>query len=185
MTKVHVFENDYPILKHLLDVQLTLHEEDEGFELKFLFSENEWMTNTELVKNYFLEDEEAPLPDKIESSAIEWKEGKNVTIKKISVKKKKKKKQKVEKEVEADSFFNFFKSHDNPDEEVHDSEGEEAMARMDDDWEIATAIKEDLLPLALEYYLGVADDNIEDEMPPDDEESEESDDSAKPKKKKK
>ena len=123
------------------------------------------MSNASLVKDYFMEEVEAQLPEKIESSVIEWQSGKNVTMQKISVKKKKKKHQKVQKEIETNSFFHFFSSHVNPDEEPYDTEGEEAIARLEDDWAIAMSIKEDMVPLALEYYLGIAENRAEDELP--------------------
>jgi len=91
-----------------------------GFTIEFEFTSNEYFTNTILTKSYELRtgpDEHEPLsyegPEIVKSKGcdIQWNKGKNVTIK--MVKKRQKHKNRgtirvVTKEVQTDSFFNFF-----------------------------------------------------------------------------
>jgi nucleosome assembly protein 1-like 1 len=115
-------EQDEPVLKHLIDVRITMQDEPQkkGFTIEFEFTSNEYFTNTILTKSYELRtgpDEHEPLsyegPEIVKSkgSDIHWNKGKNVTIK--MVKKRQKHKNRgtirvVTKEVQTDSFFNFF-----------------------------------------------------------------------------
>ena len=94
--------------------------ERKGFTIEFEFSPNEYFSNSLLSKSYELRtgpDEEEPLsyegPEIVKSTGceIQWKKGKNVTVK--MVKKRQKHKNRgtirvVTKEVKTDSFFNFF-----------------------------------------------------------------------------
>lgn len=86
---------------------------------------------------------------------INWKEGKNITIK--IVKKKNKKKERKTKEVKEKSFFNFFLEIeiDSDEEEEENEEGDEDVQDLELQYEMAQNIYEDLLPRSLEYYLGV------------------------------
>lgn len=60
------------------------------------------------------------------------------------------------------------------------------MIQLEDDFDFGTTIRDDVIPLALEYYLGVIDqgdsDDDDDDLPEDDDEDEE--EKPKPKKKK-
>jgi len=60
-------------------------ENSENFSLVFNFSENEYFHNTELRKRFIFGKEEENL-EQTEGTEIEWKAGKNVTVKKISKK---------------------------------------------------------------------------------------------------
>ena len=122
--------------------------------------------------------------DKMESTKIEWNDGCDPTKKKVQ---KKKKGKKVKMEVKQESFFNFFT--DEPEEK--DKEGKEdedefedpVDALKDEHGEMAEWFKDDLVPLALEYYLGVIEADADDE---DDEfggGDDDSDDDGAPKKK--
>ena len=57
----------------------------------FEFSENEYFNNLKLEKSYTVSNEY--LLEKIESSNIEWKEGKNISAKKVTKKIKNKSKE--------------------------------------------------------------------------------------------
>jgi len=112
-------EQDEDVLKHLIDVRITMQNESEqkGFTIEFEFTPNEYFTNTILTKTYDLRtgpDEHEPLsyegPEIVKSKGceIQWNKGKNVTIK--LVKKRQKHKNRgtirvVTKEVQTDSFF--------------------------------------------------------------------------------
>lgn len=91
-----------------------------GFVLEFHFSENDYFSNSVLTKEYELRcapdtDDpfsfEGPEIHKCKGCTIDWKKGKNVTLK--TVKKKQKHKSRglvrtITKTVQNDSFFNFF-----------------------------------------------------------------------------
>jgi len=75
-------------LKHLERIEGSKSEDETKLSLKFFFSENQWFTNTEIIKEFLLEGEEIK---KSYGDAIQWKEGKNITIKVVKSKKKNKK----------------------------------------------------------------------------------------------
>ncbi len=58
-------------------------EEDEttGFKLTFTFKENPYFTNTVLTKTYHLLDDGEPVLERSEGTEIDWKAGKNITVK--------------------------------------------------------------------------------------------------------
>ena len=68
--------------------------------------------------------------------------------------------------VKCPSFFNFFKDR-NMDNTADDDEEEEEDDDMEDQQEIGDQIKDDLVPLALEYYLGVIEIDEEDDSDDD------------------
>ena len=92
----------------------------QAFTLHFHFHPNDFFTNTVLTKEYHMKCEpseddpfsfEGPEIYKCTGCAVNWKQGKNLTVK--TVKKKQKHKSKgnvrtVTKTVKNDSFFNFF-----------------------------------------------------------------------------
>jgi nucleosome assembly protein 1-like 1 len=92
--------------------------------------------------------------------------------------------------VKADSFFNFFESIDvsKPEDAVKkadsddEEEGDEKAEQMDEDFELGNTIKDDLVPLALEYYLGVVEQG--EDSDDEDEEGDSDDNDELPKKKK-
>lgn len=103
--------------------------------------------------------------DKCEGCEISWTAGSDPTkMKKKKKQKKGGKKTNVTVTVRCESFFNFFETIDANDEEEaekekndEDEEGEDndIGSRMDADYDLGSAFKDDLIPLALEYYLGV------------------------------
>jgi len=179
-------EHDEPILKHLTDIKVHYKEEPMGFTLEFLFTPNEYFENSVLTKTYEMKcipDEmdpftfEGPEIHKCKGSPIEWKKGKNVTVK--TVKKKQKHKSKgsvrtVTKTVQNDSFFNFFSPPavpEDPDAEVD----EDTRALLTADFEIGHYIRESIIPRAVLYFTGEAllDDEYEEEEEEGEEEGEE------------
>lgn len=86
---------------------------------------------------------------------IQWTPGSDVTKTK---KKKGKGKNKKTVVVKAESFFNFFETvGKSVDEATGDSDDEEDAGDMqlEDDLDLGSTIRDDLVPLALEYYLNV------------------------------
>ena len=80
-------------MMYLQDVTCKLHEEGYGFDIIFEFEKNDYFTNSILRKTYVMSRQN--IIEKCEGTTIEWKEGKNVTEKKVKKKNKKTKKQEV------------------------------------------------------------------------------------------
>ena len=130
--------------------------------------------------------------EKCLGTSIEWGQGCDPT------KEKKKKKVKnagktktVTNTVKCDSFFNFFETVEaaelgktpSGDDDDEDDEENKIGEQMDHDFDMGNDIKDDIVPLALEYYLGVIQkDDADDDDDDDDDDDEEEE--AKPKKKK-
>ncbi len=79
------------------------------------------------------------------------------------------------KTVEQESFFNFFKTVELP-EALEEKAGEEDEEKdlgekMDEDFDIGNDFKDQIIPLAIEYYLAVIEQS-DNEMDGDDEEEE-------------
>ncbi|CAB4037213.1 nucleosome assembly 1-like 1 [Paramuricea clavata] len=102
---------------------------------------------------------------------IDWKKGKNVTVKVIKKKQKHKGKGQakyVNKTVKNDSFFNFFAPPEVPEDGDMDEETEQLLEA---DFEIGHFFRERLIPKAVLFFTGEA---MDDEF--DEEEEEEEDD---------
>ncbi|XP_012269895.2 nucleosome assembly protein 1-like 1 isoform X2 [Athalia rosae] len=180
-----VQEHDEPILKHLYDVKVIFLESNPmGFVLEFHFEPNEYFSNAVLIKEYTMKcapelsdpfSFEGPEIYKCKGCLIDWKKGKNVTIKTIKKNQKHRSRgsiRTVTKTVQNDSFFNFFSPPIVPD----DSEAEvddETQALLTSDFEIGHYIRERIVPRAILYYTG---EGLEDEEDDYEEEDEEEDD---------
>lgn len=130
-----------------------------------------------MKKSFIITDSDQKTPSKITSTEITWADGCNPCVEK---KTKKKKGKKVKMEVKVDSFFHIFKTltaEDAKDDDKKDDDGEGIDEdgfgdNIDEAAEVGEQIKDDLVPLALEYYLGV----IEMEDPDEDGEGDDDDD---------
>merc|ERR1712071_455747 len=139
-------------------------------------SPNEHFENSVLIKKYEMkctpdEDDtfsfEGPEIHKCKGTVIDWKKGKNITVKTIKKKQKHKSKgsvRTVTKTVQNDSFFNFFSPptvSDDPDVEVDD----DTRALLTADFEIGHYIRESIIPRAVLYFTGEAlmDDEFDEE----------------------
>ena len=202
-------ERDEPALSHLLDVTsrpLTKEdkpktededededEEDEapkGFALEFHFEQpNPFFTNATLTKVYHMVDDEDPILEFSEGTDIDWLPGKNLCVKvmrrKASAKKGGKKSNKPDTKTErTDSFFNFFSPPDVPDEDaqLEEEELEQLQDAMEMDYEIGSIIKDKIIPDAVSWFTGSAneddsdDEDYDDEDESDEDESDEDDD---------
>ena len=180
-----VQDYDEPILEKLEDVTVKIHEKPAmGFTINFHFQENDYFTNGVLTKEYEmkcepLEDDpfsfEGPEIIKCKGCSIDWKKGKNITVK--TVKKKQKHKNKgnvrtITKQVKADSFFNFFDPPEVPDDPKAEVD-EETQALLTADFEIGHYINERIIPRAVLYFTGEA---LEEDSEYDEEESDQDDD---------
>ncbi|XP_049790912.1 nucleosome assembly protein 1-like 1 [Schistocerca nitens] len=185
-----VQEHDEPILKHLIDIKVIFLESSPmGFVLEFHFSQNEYFSNSVLTKEYEMKckpDESDPFsfegPEifKCKGCVIDWKKGKNVTVKTIKKKQKHKSRgavRTVTKTIQNDSFFNFFSPPAVPDDQDAEID-EETRALLTTDFEIGHYIRERIVPRAVLYYTGEAleDEDFEEEEEGEEGEEEEDDD---------
>ena len=159
-------EKDRPILMHLQDVASVLHEKGFGFDLTFTFEKNDYFSNEVLKKSFVMSRDN--VIERCEGTEISWKDGKDVTKKKVKKKSKKKGAKAVTKTVEQESFFNFFKTIEMPDEKKLESKEEaedekDAGTLMDEDFDVGKEFLDQVIPLALEYYLEVIEEDDEDE----------------------
>ena len=183
-----ISEKDRSILAYLEDIKLELHEKGFGFNLTFVFEPNSYFAGTELRKQFVMA--RPNVVEKCIGTNIAWAQGCDPT------KEKKKKKVKsggktktVTTTVKAESFFNFFETVEAAEgpkkpqagaDDDSDDEENKIGQQMDHDFDMGNDIKDDLIPLALEYYLGVIEK--EEEGDDDDDDGDDSDDDPKPKK---
>jgi len=159
---------DEPIMKYLEEVSLSLPETNSSFTITFAFGKNEFFTNEKLTKTYDMKssyDTEDPLdydgPEMVRATGckIDWKPGKNSTLKVIKQKVKQKGKGKgkqtfLTKQEKRDSFFNFFLPPKVPEDE--DDVDDVLQAQITEDFDVGFAIKEKLIPRAVLYFTGEA-----------------------------
>lgn len=173
MLSTMIFEQDEELLKHLINIKHISEPNSDNFTLEFFFSENNFIENTILTKKYFMgTDDEV---ERGEGTEIKWK-GTNLTQKVKKTKKRGKNKKVGIKVEEIPSFFSFFKNVSDEDEEEQDSEDEDMGNLLEDDFELACEIRDEIIPNAVYYYLGVKDNESEDD--------EDNDEDSKPKSKK-
>jgi len=200
--------------KDIGKADLDPEDSQKGFKLTFHFAENPFFTDETIWKEYHTQESSPYTGDmdatEIKCSEINWKPGKNVTVEK-AVKKKvkgggaKKNKQKAkETEEPRDSFFRNFFRNLRPDmpvpEDVNldeardlcdDSDGEGGGMMellMENDLEIGSALREQLVPYAVRWFTGEArpegcddeDDEGEEEEEEDDDEEEDEDEEEEP-----
>jgi len=187
MLEEMVKEHDVPLLNHLEDIKI-VYADNKGldFTLEFHFSENEFITNKVLTKSYVVEckvDEndpfsfEGPSIVKVTGCKIDWKKGKNITVK--TVKKKQRHKGRgqtrtVTKTVPNESFFNFFSPPEvSTTDNVDDDEEDGIMEVLAGDFARAEFLKDRVIPQAVLFFTGEA---LEDDDDDDDDEIEEDED---------
>jgi len=179
-------EKDEDALKHVTSITYVPEESSNNFTVTFNFEKNDFFTNDTLTKKFFInEDDEV---EKTEGTTITWKEGKNLTVKTIKKTQKNKKtnaKRTVTKEVPDESFFNFFKDGEDAEtgskgskDEDDEFGGPEEKIQIDQD--IGRTLVEEVIPYAIEYFLGVKqgeeDEDGYDDIEEEDEEDCHSDD---------
>merc|ERR1712226_1424077 len=181
MLQEMVQEADEPLLHKLTDITVTFSEQPMGFTLHFYFAPNDYFSNLILTKEYEMKCEpseddpfsfEGPEIFKCKGCTINWKEGKNLTVK--TVKKKQKHKSKgnvrtITKQVKNDSFFNFFDPPPIPDDPNADIDPE-TQDLLTADFEIGHYIRDRIIPRAVLFFPGEA--LQEDEFDDEDEEEE-------------
>ena len=186
---IMINDKDKDILKKLKLIKCT-QEENGNFSLEFFFEPNDYFTNEVLKRNFIL-DEDYDIKE-IKSDEIKWKSDEvnpTIEIKQKKVKNKRTKQIKtVQKKEKIPSFFSSFrnfvkKEGDKKNEEKDDDEEEDEGDEMtiEDEYDQALQFKEEIIPYAIEYYLGIADDGEDDLGGEEDEEDEEEEEEEKPK----
>ncbi|KAG2425925.1 hypothetical protein HXX76_013299 [Chlamydomonas incerta] len=160
-----ITERDSEVLKYLEDIRSeVLVGEERGFKLTFHFkADNPHFTNTVLEKVYVLEPEDDVVPKAFTGTVINWKEGRDVTVEeqKRRVKAPKGDKSKpafVVEKVPCDSLFTVFDPPKVPTEadaaNMSEEELEEVEDALSNDFEIGFAIKDQVIPRAVEWFTG-------------------------------
>ncbi|TEY80562.1 hypothetical protein BOTCAL_0037g00170 [Botryotinia calthae] len=202
-----ITDRDEAALKDLTDIQMEYLDKP-GFRLIFQFADNEFFTNKTITKTYFYQNESGYggdfIYDHAEGDKINWKEGKDLTVR-VESKKQRNKNTKqtrvVKKTVPTESFFNFFSPPKAPTDDDDDDLASDIEERLELDYQLGEDIKEKLIPRAIDWFTGEAlqfeelDDDLEEgdfededdeedmseDRDDDEDESDEDDDAAKPK----
>jgi nucleosome assembly protein 1-like 1 len=172
-----VKEKDEDILQHIkhIDSEKT-DKPNKSLQINFHFNPNDYFTNEVIsLKIVYKPDSDEVL--KTEGTVITWKDGKDVTKKKVKKKQKHKKTNETRtiiKTVDAESIFNVFASRtapvDGEDTGLESEEENELLDKIDEQMNFAEDIEDVLIPDALEYYLGLNEDFF-DEMGGDSDDS--------------
>lgn len=162
----YITERDAEVLKHLNDVRAeVLTGEERGFKLTFHFAENPHFTNKTLDKTYTLEAEDEVVPRAFTGCAVSWQPDMDVTVEYVKKRVKPAKGEKaaakgtfVTEKMPTDSFFNIFDPPKVPGQEDAEKmtmeELEEVQDALSADFEIGFAIKERVIPRAVEWFTG-------------------------------
>ncbi|KAI1377353.1 nucleosome assembly protein [Hypoxylon crocopeplum] len=202
-----ITDRDEAALRFLTDIRMEYLDKP-GFRLIFEFAENEYFTNKTITKTYFYQNESGYggdfIYDHAEGDKIDWKEGRDLTVR-IESKKQRNKNTKqtriVKKTVPTESFFNFFSPPKAPADDDDDA-ASDIEERLELDYQLGEDIKEKLIPRAIDWFTGEAlafeeledledqefdeddddeDDDLSEDRDDDEEESDDDDDGAKPK----
>eukprot|EP00922_Rhytidocystis_sp_ex-Travisia-forbesii_P018897 GHVS01028054.1.p1 GENE.GHVS01028054.1~~GHVS01028054.1.p1 ORF type:complete len:365 (+),score=79.05 GHVS01028054.1:329-1423(+) len=189
---------DEPILAYLQDVTSEWVDETRphlGFKLLFKFAPNSYFNNTTILKQYNMsipEGDSQAVLNNTESTKIDWKEGKNPTKETVQRKQRNKRTRQtrtVTEDVDKESFFNFFCSHELPSEEELDKMADQQVSDLElmieADYEMGLMMRDKIVPQAISWFLGEVveededfedEDDFDDEGEDDEDEDEEDDD---------
>lgn len=165
---VQVEKKDEKLLKHLTDIEHIAIENSNDFILKFYFTPNDFIQNTVITKRYIMHssnanDEGRKNIKKIECTPLKWRNGMNL-LEAPKKAKGKKKKSKKELEEQVESFFRFFTAKEpikgDPDKDDLDEEDENKLDELEEDFDNAMEFIDEVIPLALEYYLNIVEEEI-------------------------
>jgi len=171
-----VGEKDEDALEHLVDVRCFLMEDARSFKFEFEFSPNPFFEDTVLTKTYEFDEDNDPVGAK--GHEINWKPGKNLTVKLKKKKKGGKNRPAITKTEPCETFFNWFSPPQMPDEddESMDEQAEEDLEEaLEQDLDLGMMLKDKILPHAIMYFVGENVDT-DDESDEDDSEDDSEDD---------
>lgn len=163
-----------PAVAALSNVTVEYSDDFTAFTLHFHFRENEFFSNSVLTKKYTVSpdllDEKNPNLSEIDTTKIEWKDGKNLCVTEIKKKQKAKSGRNkgqvrtVTRTVPKPSFFHFFDEHkedaeeeeEEPEEEEGDGLGRTKLS-IEEDYDIGHTIRTSVIPEAILFVTGEAD----------------------------
>lgn len=199
-----ITDRDEAALKHLTDIRMTYLDRP-GFKLIFEFAENDFFANKEITKTYYYQEESGYggdfIYDHAEGDKINWKEGKDLTMRVESKKQRNKsmlgffslaygslpltlladtkQTRVVKRTVPTESFFNFFSPPEaTSGDDEDDDTSTELEERLELDYHLGEDIKEKLIPRAVDWYTGEAlqFEELEDDMDNEEFDDDEDDD---------
>ena len=189
----YIKEGDVDALEALEDIRCAYNEDMTACTITFVFRENEFFKNRELTKVYTVDpdflDENANIASIEAPTPIEWKEGKNLTVKEIQKKQRSKSGKKkgqvryVTSTAPTPSFFHFFSNPKEEDEQEEEEEQEEEdeeekeviELNYEQDFEIGHALRTTLIPHALGWYTGELCDYDDEDYDGEEDEEEDGD----------
>lgn len=145
----------------MADVFTKKTEDPQSVTVEFTFRENPFFMNPKLHYTVRLK-ENGEEPEGVDGCVIDWKDGKNLTVKKIKKKQKHKKTNEtrtIVKTVPTESFFNIFESRKAPEDvdlkegEDLDSDVEKLLMGLEEALDVANDFHDMYTSDALEYYL--------------------------------
>ncbi|PIA64305.1 hypothetical protein AQUCO_00100053v1 [Aquilegia coerulea] len=181
-----ISERDEEALKFLKDIKWYRMDDPKGFRLEFFFDPNPYFKNSVLTKTYHMIDDDEPILEKAIGTEIEWLPGKSLTQKVLKKKPKKgsKNAKPITKTEDCESFFNFFNPPQVPedDADIDEETAENLQNSMEQDYDIGSTIRDKIIPHAVSWFTGEANqgddefDDDDDEDDDDEDEDEEEDD---------
>ncbi|WMV35014.1 hypothetical protein MTR67_028399 [Solanum verrucosum] len=160
-----ISEYDEGALAFLKDIKWCRVNDPKGFKLEFFFDTNPFFKNSVLTKTYLMVDDELPILEKAIGTEIEWYPGKCLT-RKIFKKKQKNGLKNVKPEIKVEdyeSFFNFFKPPQVPEDDagfdILNDALEQLQNQMEHDYEIGSIIMVKVIPHAVALFTGELGEN--------------------------
>lgn len=153
-------EKDADTLQYITNVEASETQEPRTITIKIYYKENEYFTNPHLELMVRFKDDQQDEVVETQGTLIDWKDGKDLTKKKIKKKQKNKKTgetRTIIKTVPAESFYNAFESRKAPEgldeEDEEDEETAKILDALDESMQIAMDFSDLYNWEALEYYL--------------------------------
>jgi nucleosome assembly protein 1-like 1 len=168
-------------------------DEGNGFRIVFEFEPNDYFDSTLLTMTYHMDPDDDGMLERVEGTRIPWKAGKDVTVKRLKRKPKPGRgggggggraaaaapQYKIE---PVESFFHWFAPPDVPgsddDDDASEGEVEALQAALEESFEVAEAIRDEVVPNAVAFYTGeavaVTDDEEEEGESDDDDDDDDS-----------
>ncbi|CAL4974429.1 unnamed protein product [Urochloa decumbens] len=162
-------KRDEEALKYLKNITWCKIDDPKGFKIEFSFdTNNPFFKNSVLTKTYHMIDEEEPILEKAIGTEIEWYPGKCLTQKVLQKKPKEGSKdtKPIIKTKDCESFFNFFNPPQVPedDKEIDEDMAEQLQDQMEQDYDIGSTIRDKIIPHAVSWFTGEAQDEDYDDI---------------------
>jgi len=162
METMIVGDKDPEALSFLRDVRCNLLEDARSFKFEFEFAENPYFEDSILNKVYRIDEDGDPIG--AEGHAINWKKGKNLTVKLKKKKKTGKGRPAVTKTEPCETFFNWFTPPQVPEdmeaaEDMDEQAQEELEEALEEDFDQGMTLKDKIVPHAVMWFVGEAEDS--------------------------